>query len=225
MEEKLKKIQKIVERELSCSAHNIDHINRVYNLALLIGKEQNVDLDVLRAATLLHDIAGVKEQNDPTGKTDHAVLGAEMARPILESLEFPEEKIKHIQNCILSHRYRNNNEPQTIEAKILYDADKLETVGAIGVARVFAWTGKNGGSIYKKPESIEEYIKENLEGGIINGRIKDKTKHSPQINFETKEKFLVEKLYTAKAKEICAERVEYYKNFLDRLEREYKGEV
>jgi uncharacterized protein len=225
MEEKLKKIQEIVEKELWCSAHNIDHVLRVYNLALHIGEGQNVDWDVLKAAALLHDIAGAKEQEDPTGKTDHAVLGAEMARPVLEKLEFPEEKIKHIQACILSHRYKTNNKPETLEAKILFDADKLDSVGAIGVARSYVWIGRNKGSIYKKPENLDEYIKENIEGGTISGRIKDKTKHSPQIEFEIKTKFLSEKLYTQKAKEICAERANYYQGFLNRLEREIKGEL
>ncbi len=83
--------------------------------------------------------------------------------------------------------------------------------------------GKNNANIYKKTD-IEEYKKENL-GNQINGRIQDKTKHSPQIEFETKTKFLIEKLYTEKAKKICLERTEYYKNFLDRLEQEIKGEV
>ena len=62
--------------------------------------------------------------------------------------------------------------------------------------------------------SIEDYINENL-GGKINGRIQDKTKHSPQIEFETKLKFLITKLHTKKAKEICKERIEFYESFLD----------
>lgn len=225
MEGKLKKIQSIVEKELWCSAHNIDHVMRVYNLALHIGEGENVDRDVLKAAALLHDIAGAKEQGDPTGNTDHAVLGAEMAGEILNQLSFPSEKIKHIQDCILSHRYRTNNKPQTLEAKILFDADKLDAVGAIGVARAYVWVGRNNANIYKKVDDINEYVKENYEGGEINGRIKDRTIHSPQIEFETKIKFLSDGLFTQRAKEICAERVEYKKNFLDRLEREIKGEI
>ena len=223
MEQKFQKIKEIVEKELSCSAHSINHVMRVYNLALHLAENEDVDFDVLKASALLHDIARVKEDNDPTGKTDHAILSSEMAVPILKKLSFSEEKIKHIQDCIISHRYRTGNEAKTKEAQILFDADKLDTLGAIGIARSFVWVGRNNAKIYTDI-NIEEYINENL-GGKINGRIQDKTKHSPQIEFETKLKFLITKLHTEKAKEVCKERIEFYKSFLDRLKREINGEL
>jgi uncharacterized protein len=229
MTEKFQKIKEIVEQELDQekdSAHDIDHIMRVYNLAMTIAKtEANVDLDVLRAGALLHDIGGAKEANDPSGKTDHAIIGAEMARPILESLGFSNDKIKHVQECILAHRYRTNNRPETIEAKIVHDADKLETVGAIGIARAFSWIGKHRAKIYKKVDNIEDYARENLTEGKINGRIMDKSKHSIHINYETKDKFLLENLYTETAKKIGQERLTYLKEFLDRLDKEVIGEL
>ena len=223
MEEKFKKIKEIVKKELSCSAHDMDHIMRVYNLSLHLAKGEKVDLEVLKASALLHDIARVKEDNDQTGKTDHAVLSSAMARTILKQLDFTEDKIRHVQNCILSHRYRTGNEPKTTEAQILFEADKLDTLGAIGVARTFVWVGRNNAHIYRKV-TVEDYAKENL-GGKINGRIQDKTKHSPQIEFETKGKFLADKIYTKKGKEILEERIDFYKMFLDRLEKEIKGEI
>lgn len=227
MTDKFQKIKDIVETELNQekdSAHDIDHIMRVYALAMAIAEsEKNVDLDILQAAVLLHDIGGAKEANDPTGQTDHAVIGAEIAKPILENFGFSEKQIKHIQACILSHRYRTDNRPETIEAKIVHDADKLETVGAIGVARAFAWVGKHKAKIYKTAD-IEEYIKEN-QGGKLNGRIQDKSKHSAHINYEVKDKFLLDKLYTETAKKIGQERLNYYKEFLDRLEKEVNGQL
>ena len=224
MEEKYQKIKEIVEKELSCSAHNMDHVMRVYNMCLRLAKDEpDVDLDVLKASALLHDIARVKEDNDPTGKTDHAILGSKMAVPILKELNFSKEQIKHIQDCIISHRYRTENKAKTKEAQILFDADKLDSLGAIGIARSFVWVGRNNAKIYTETD-IEKYIDENL-GGKINGRIQDKTKHSPQIEFETKLKFLITKLHTAKAKEICKERIEFYKSFLDRLKREIDGKL
>ena len=228
MEEIFQKIKEIVEAELNQekdSAHDIDHIMRVYNLAMTIAKtEDNVDMDVLQAGVLLHDIGGAKEANDPSGQIDHAIIGAEMARPILEKFEMSPDKIKHVQECILSHRYRTHNKPETIEAKIVHDADKLETVGAIGIARAFSWIGKHRARIYKKVDSIEDYAKENLSGGEIKGRIMDKSKHSVWINYETKDKFLLENLYTESAKKIGQDRLAYYKDFLDRLDREVAGE-
>ena len=223
MDSQFQNIKEIVANELSCSAHQMDHVMRVYELCLSLAKNEDVDLDVLKAAALLHDIARVKEDNDSSGNTDHAVLGAEMAGPILKRLGFNDEKIKHIQDCIVSHRYRTGNRPETKEAQILFDADKLDTAGAIGVARGFVWVGRNNAKIYTDID-IDEYIKDNL-GGDISGRIQDKTKHSQQIEFETKLKFLEDRLHTKKAKEICRERLAYYKSFLDRLEKEIKGEL
>jgi uncharacterized protein len=229
MEEKFKKLKNIVEKELDQekdSTHDIDHVMRVYNLAMIIAKtENNIDMDVLRAGVLLHDIGGAKESNDSSGQIDHAVIEAEMAKPILEDFGFSEEKIKHIQSCILSHRYRTDNKPETIEAKIVNDADKLDAVGAIGIARSFSWVGKHQAKIYKKVDNIEDYAKENLTEGKINGRIIDKSKHSIHINYETKEKFLLENLYTETAKKIGEVRLKYYKDFLDRLDREVIGEL
>ena len=223
MEEKFEKIKKIVEKELSCSAHDMEHIMRVYNLALHIAKNENVDLNIIKTAALLHDIARVKEDDDQTGKIDHAILGAKMAKLILENLKFSEEKIKHILECIVSHRYRTGNKPKTKEAQILFEADKLDTLGAIGIARAFVWVGGNNANIYRKVNT-QKYVKDNL-GGKINGRIKDKTKHSPQIEWETKTKFLGNKIKTIKGKEILKERMDFYKNFLNRLEKEIKGKI
>ena len=129
MEQKYKRIQQIVEKELSCSAHNMEHVMRVYNLCLLLAKdEDNIDLDVLKTAALLHDIARVKEDKDNSGDIDHAILGTEMAEKILTDLDYPKEKIELIRHCIATHRFRSGNEPKTKEAKILFDADKLVSV-------------------------------------------------------------------------------------------------
>ncbi|MCK4745025.1 HD domain-containing protein [Candidatus Parcubacteria bacterium] len=224
MSNKILEIKKLVKKELKfCSAHTFDHVMRVYNLAIYLAKNQNVDLEVIKAASLLHDIGSKKEIDDATGKIDHAIEGAKMAKLILENLGYPKNKIKHIQDCIISHRYRTKNKPKTQEAKIVFDADKLETVGAIGIARAFAWVGKNNANIYRKV-NIDKYANENL-GGKINGKIKDKTKHSPQINWETKDKYILNFLYTNKAKQVAKERMIFSKIFLKRLEDEINGKM
>lgn len=225
-EDKIKIIKKKVAEELStCSAHNIDHVMRVYNLSLKLANREHkkIDFEVLQLATLLHDIGGEREVKDLTGKTDHAIESAKMAKPILEELKISQDKIKHIQDCIISHRFKNEYEPETIEAKILFDADKLDATGAIGIARAFCWVGKNKAHIYKKVD-INEYAMENLCGKIT-GKIQDKSKHSPQIEYEIKTKFLAEKLFTDSARKICQERMIFFKEFLNRLEREINGEI
>ncbi|NOQ56063.1 MAG: HD domain-containing protein [Nanohaloarchaea archaeon] len=224
MDPKLQQLKDIAEKELAfCPAHDIDHVMRVYNLALTIADTEDADMDVVKAGALLHDIGGAKEHFDKTGQIDHAAEGAKIACQILKDLDYPKDKIKHIQECIKTHRFRSDSRPETIEAQIIFDADKLETVGAIGVARAFAWIGKNNAHIYKKV-NIEEYIKENL-GGKINGRIQDKSKHSVQINYETKEKFIADAIYTKKGKDIAKERLAFFKMFLDRMEKEIDGQL
>lgn len=221
---KIEKVKKFAEKHLANdndSAHNMKHVMRVYNLAVKLAENEKVDLGVIKIAVLLHDIGGAKERKDPSGKTDHAVESARLAKPFLGKLGLSKNKIEHILNCIVSHRYRSEQKPKTLEAKIVFDADKLETVGAIGIARAFVWVGKNNAHIYKKA-NIEEYAKENL-CGKINGRIQDKTKHSPQINWETKDKHVVDYLYTQKAKQIAGERISFSKKFFSKLEKEIQG--
>jgi len=223
MEEKYRKLKETVNNELkeASPAHDINHVMRVYNLCLHLAKyESDVNLDVLKTAALLHDIARVKEGQD----VDHAVFGAEISEKILRELAYPEEKIKLIKHCIISHRFRSGNEPKTKEAKILSDADKLDVIGATGIARSFILAGEYGQKIYSDTP-IDEYIKENLVDGKSNGRIKDPSKHAPNIEFETKLKHIPNKLYTRKAKEIAKQRLEYMKQFFERLKREINGQL
>ncbi|HON11283.1 MAG TPA: HD domain-containing protein [Chitinispirillaceae bacterium] len=222
-EQKYREIAVIVEKELSCSAHDMDHVWRVYNLAhRLVGEKDRVDIDILLISALLHDIARVKEDSDSTGKINHAVLGAEMAEDILIGLGYPGEKIAKIKHCIISHRYRAEHEPQTIEAKLLFDADKLDVLGAVGVARSFMFAGKYSGKMYSDVP-VDRYIRENLEGGKHNGKIKDISRHTPNLEFETKFVRISERLYTNAAKEIARERLEYMRGFFARLEKEISG--
>lgn len=122
MDQKFQKIKGIVEKELKyCPAHDIDHVMRVYNLCLALAKkQQDVDLEVLKAAALLHDISGTKEMDDSSGKTGHALLSADKAVPILQELGFPKDKIEHIRECIISHRYKTQHKPKTKEAQKFY---------------------------------------------------------------------------------------------------------
>lgn len=177
------KIINIVKDKLTCSAHNLDHVFRVYNLSLLIAKyEKDVDLEILIPSALLHDIARVEESRDKTGEIDHAVLGSEMAEDILRKLEYEDEKIEKIKHCIRAHRFRTGNEPNTIEAKILFDSDKLDIIGASGIARTFMLAGQYGQRIIAN-ESLNDYLNDNT---ALNGRLKDVSKHTPFIEYEVK---------------------------------------
>lgn len=209
-----KRILEIVQDKLTCSAHSLDHVMRVYNLCVMISKyEENVDLEILIPAALLHDIARVDENEDKTGEIDHAVLGSKIAGDILKDLKYGEEKIKKIKHCIISHRFRTGNEPETIEAKILFDSDKLDAIGAIGIARTFMLSGQCGQRL-ELNNSISEYLNDNT---TKNGRIRDSSKHNPIIEFEVKFKKIPDKLYTKKAKEIGEDRIKFMEQYFNRL--------
>lgn len=220
IEIKHKKIIEIVQEKLTCSAHNLDHVFRVYNLCLLLAKyEKDVDLEILIPSALLHDIARAEESQDKTGKINHAVLGSVIAEDILRNLEYEEDKIEKIKHCIIAHRFRTGNEPNSIEAKILFDSDKLDVIGASGIACVFMLAGQFGQRL-TTDEPLNDYLKSNT---VENGRLKDVSKHTPLIEYEVKLKKIPDKLYTEKAKEIGQERLNFMEKYFDRLKLELDG--
>ena len=103
------KIKKKAETFFSLSHHDRFHTERVYNLAVRIAEEEHADVDVVKAAALLHDIARALEDE---GKiADHAVEGAKKARDVLEDVNFPEERIPEVLYCIEVHRFRKGWKP------------------------------------------------------------------------------------------------------------------
>ena len=122
------------------AAHDKEHIYRVLYHALEIAKtEKNVNYDVLIAACLLHDI-GRKEPFENSSLC-HAIVGSEKAYQFLLAHGFDVFYAEQVKQCIKTHRYRNNNQPQSLEAKILFDADKLDVAGAMGIARTLLYKG------------------------------------------------------------------------------------
>jgi uncharacterized protein len=225
MDNKLQKIKEIVKKELSNSHHDIEHIERVYNLCLHLAKhESNADLEILKTAALLHDIARFKEFQDKTGKIEHAALGAEMAEETLKTLDYSRDAIEQIKHCIIVHRYRRHRKPKTVEARILFDADKLDALGAVGVARAFMMAGHYNQKIYSDIP-IEKYLRDNVFGEKLEGGLKDVSKHTPNIEYELKFKHVPERLYTLRAKAIAKERLQFMENFFERLKMEISGEL
>ncbi len=226
MKDLFDKVKDIVEKELSSSAHDLDHTFRVLQNAKLIARRmKGVDLEVLELSALLHDIARMKEDEDRTGSIDHALLGAEMAANILRGFNYPEGKIEVVTDSIRSHRFRADREPKYIEGRILLDADKLDAIGAIGIARAYMIAGQMGEKLYMSIEDLDKYEKENLVNGKATGRIKDISKHSVNIEYETKFKKIPKRLFTKEAKRIARERLHFMEVYFDRLEKEVKGDV
>lgn len=220
---KIDKVREIVEEKLLCSSHNMEHVKRVYNTCTLLAKDEKIiNTEVLELAALLHDIARIEEDEDKTGLIDHAILGAKMAAEILRDLEYDESTIISVAECIKTHRFRMGEKPSTREAMILYDADKIDILGAIGVARSYMIAGRYDEPIYRDID-IEKYIRENLYGGTNSGRIMDISKHSPNLEYHLKLLDIPKKLFTNKGKEIALKRLEFMKNFFEELDREIGG--
>ena len=173
------------------SAHDAEHIYRVLYSALRIaGKtKEPADYDILIAACLLHDI-GRDEQN-ANSKLCHAQVGGVKAKAFLLKNNWSEERAEHVNRCISTHRFRGDNIPESIEAKILFDADKLDAAGCIGIARTLVYQGQVGHPIYTTDEK-----------GICEGKNKqDPESFYKEYNFKLKN--LYSKFYTPAAKRLA----------------------
>lgn len=152
------------------SAHDREHVYRVLYAALDIAhheREHPIDRDVLAAAALLHDVGRADQARDPS--VCHAEAGSRRAYDFLLSLGWPEEKAAHVRACVLTHRFRTDRRPATLEAKIVFDADKLDVTGAIGIARTLIYGGQisqplyyldGDGAVLMAPDSPPSFFRE-----------------------------------------------------------------
>jgi uncharacterized protein len=208
-EEAYKAIERFMLDCMKDPTHDKHHIYRVLNAALdIAGHESGVDTEVLVAACLLHDI-GRERQFDDLENVCHAHIGGEMAYAFLLSQGWPTERAAHVQACISSHRFRRSNRPQSVEAKILFDADKLEAAGAIGIARTLIYGGQVGEPLY-----IMDYDNTIL----VDGGGAEITSFFQEYNYKLKNVY--DGFYTDRAKAIAAVRRKTAGDFYDRLFQE-----
>jgi uncharacterized protein len=190
--------------------HGPDHTERVHKTALHIGRLMGAKLDVLSAAALLHDI-GRRYETREQGKICHAVKGAELARKILAKLDFAPDMIDDIAHCIEAHRYRGKKIPVSLEAKILYDADKLDSIGAVGIGRAFLFAGQTGAKLHNESDvdilDCKPYTRED----------------TAFREFKFKMSKIKDHMLTPEGKRLAEERHDFMEVFFERLERETKG--
>ena len=190
-------------------SHDWEHTVRVYKLCMHIGAIEGADLDILAISAYLHDI-GRPFQDISKGDICHAEKGAEMARELLEKYPIPDEKKENIIGCILSHRYRNSHVPQTIEAKVLFDADKLDAIGAVGLARAYLFAGEVGALLHNpeaKPEQTKPYSRDDTgyrEYRVKLSKIKDK-------------------MLTLEGSRLAQGRHDFMEVFFERFHKEHEG--
>ncbi len=197
----------------SDSAHAFDHVLRVTRLAEHIAEAEGADLRIVRTAGLLHDCA----RTEP----DHHLAGARRARELLaeEDAAF----VEAVAHCIEAHRFSVPPQPQTPEAKCLCDADKLDAIGAIGVARAFAFAGHHGTHLWRA--TLADVRAEVGVGKREFRQRREKSEdYTPTHEFVCKLEGLAEGLYTATARRIAEERHAFMVAFFERLDAEALGE-
>lgn len=199
---------------LSCmgdSAHDKEHVYRVLYMALEIAKtEKNVDYDVLICACLLHDIGRKEQFENP--RLCHAQVGADKAYRFLTENGFGEEFAKRVSKCIRTHRYRQEDQPESIEAKILFDADKIDVTGAVGIARTLVYKGQVGEPLY----SVSG------EGDVLDGSQDEAPSFFQEYKYKLEN--IYTKFFTAKGAETAKSRqaAAFYDSMLQEVREPYE---
>ena len=189
------------------SAHDREHVYRVLYAALIIAKTQpGVDYDILIAACLLHDIGRAEQIADPS--LCHAQVGADKAFHFLTGHGVSEAFAQQVRHCILTHRFRKNRQPESLEARILFDADKLDVTGALGIARTLIYKGTVTEPLYTRLP----------DGGICNGENTDAPSFFREYKFKLEK--LYGKFYTDKGAAMAMERRAIAEDFYNSLYRE-----
>lgn len=152
----LAKIKKEVEKMLEGRdpAHDFEHIMRVYRNAGLIGRKEGADMEVLLAAALMHDLVVYPKGSAKRSKS--ADDSADLAEEILRRHGYPQDKIEKISYCIRTHSYSKKLVPSTLEGRVLQDADRLDALGAVGIARTFSVGGSECRMFYNRRDPFCE---------------------------------------------------------------------
>ena len=190
------------------SSHDMSHINRVEALCLEIQKEEGGNPLILHLAALLHDVGVIKEHEEGG---DHALYSAEIASEFLGKTGLEKEIIEAVTDCILTHRFSGEKKPETLEARILQDADRLDALGAVGIFRAVFSMGalrmlKYTTGIDKGSSKKTVYIEDPIEG------FNEYMQYKPFT--------IPEKLNTDASKRIAAERLKIMRLYLEALNLE-----
>ncbi len=188
------------------AVHDFDHVLRVLALAERIGGAEGADMEVVRAAVLLHDTHRAVED---TQGGDHAAMAADHARRVLVGAA--PDFVEAVAHAIRAHRFRNDTAPQTLEAQAVFDADKLDAIGAVGVARAFSYGGHNGQRLWA------DEVPSNYDGRILTEA------HTPHHEFVYKLAKIKDRLYTPTGRAIAQARHRFMAAFYARMADEVAG--
>ena len=215
-EEIIKKTETFVKDTLKGSeaGHDWSHIERVVRNARTIGKSENADLFVTELAALLHDIADSKFHDG------NEEIGPERSERFLKELGLPEDDVEHVVNIVRYVSFKNELDPggndgfDSLELRVLKDADRLDAIGAIGIARAFHYGGFKNRSLYDPSiPPLENQSKEQY-----------KKSTAPTINhFYEKILLLTDKMKTKTGREMAEKRHSFMEEFLDHFYKEWAG--
>ena len=192
-------------------SHDWDHVMRVFNMAVHIAEKEGADIEIVQYAALLHDLSR-QEEDSNSGRTNHAEDAKEIAEQILMEHGISNEKIDKVLHCIESHRYRGNIKPATKEAKVLFDADKLDAIGAVGIGRAFHFAGDIKAKFHNSDKEVfssDQYSKDD----------------TAYREYMVKLRHVRERMQTAEGKRIAEGRHHFMVEFFERLKREVEGEL
>jgi uncharacterized protein len=194
--------------------HDFQHILRVLALAERLGQAEGADLEIVRAAALLHDAAGAVPGAGGQRATHHQA-SADFARQVLEAEGWPPERLEAVLHCIRAHRFRGTEAPRTLEAQVLFDSDKLDVLGAVGALRAAGYAALAGQPLTGTPSALFRATGEKEPG----------EPHTPYHEFLFKLSRIPERLHTHTARALAAERLAYLAGFFEQLARELSGQA
>jgi uncharacterized protein len=195
--------------------HGFDHVLRVLGLALHLGRNAGADLEIVQAAALLHDAAGAVpgEVAGGIGRATHEQASAAFAERVLAEAGWAPERIRAVAHCIRAHRYRSAEKPRSIEAQVLFDADKLDVLGAFGIARTIGYALQAGQPIYAAPSTTF----------LETGHAEPGEPHSAYHEYVFKLRHVADRLHTPEARRLAAKRQTLLKTFFEALDEEAGG--
>ena len=199
----IESLKKIAKSKLGKNdpAHDFEHVMRVYRNAQIISKNENGNEKLILSAVLLHDIIKIKNRKNS------ALKSAKLSEIILKENCFLDDEIKIISDAIKEHSFSKGKIPSTIEGKILQDADRLDAIGAIGLARVFSFCGSNNRPYYDPKDPFSKNRNLNDNKWTID-------------HFYEKLLFLEGKMNTKTGKLLAKKRTIILKNFLKEIKNE-----
>jgi uncharacterized protein len=200
------------------AAHDYDHLVRATALADKIQSIEGGDQPTIWAAVALHDLGQERERREGG---DHAFISADLADELLKDTPFPQQSIPAVQQAIREHRMTGGAIPQTLEGRILYDADKIDCLGAIGIGRLYCITGRYNQKVYAP---IPDDISEPIDPQTIRS-LRRRPDYSPSIEFQLLFGNLPERMTTQTGREMAQERYAYMRDFFIRLRLEVEGEL